>query len=136
MISDSTAQGCQAQAQTGQSRIPMIGRVEEDTFRVDWSTPANVTDFVMVVGKGWTTGSSSRVVHYVGNFDPNITTYSNTEWQNAYLSLYGWAHHGTEIIEYYVLDGYGEFYQGKPGVDDSYTSIGNTYTSNGSTYHN
>jgi hypothetical protein len=106
-----------------------------DTFKVDWSCPSSVTDFCMVVGKGWQTGSSSRTVHYVGNFNPNITTYSNTEWQNAYLSLYGWAHKGTEIIEYYVLDGYGEFYQGKPGVDSSYTTIGNSYTSNGSTYH-
>ena len=93
--------------------------------------------FVMVVGRGWTGGSANRVIHYYGDFNPNTVSYDGggSDWENAYLSVYGWAHSNGELIEYYVLEGYGEFYQGKPGVDDSYGDPIGSYTSNGSTYH-
>jgi endo-1,4-beta-xylanase len=64
-------------------------------YDVNW----NLGSGNMVVGKGWSTGSSTRVVGYnAGVWQPN---------GNAYLTLYGWTRN--PLIEYYVVDSWGTF---------------------------
>jgi len=82
-------------------------------YDVNW----NLGGGNMVVGKGWSTGSSSRRVGYnAGIWQPN---------GNAYLALYGWTRN--PLIEYYVVDSWGTFRP--PGG----TSIG-TVNTDGGTY--
>ena len=53
----------------------------------------------MVAGRGWTTGSPDRVVHYEANvFKPGT---------NGYLSFYGWSKN--PLVEYYVVESWGDF---------------------------
>jgi endo-1,4-beta-xylanase len=53
----------------------------------------------LVAGKGWQTGSTSRVVGYnAGNFTPGA---------NSYLTLYGWS--TNPLVEYYVVENWGGF---------------------------
>lgn len=74
----------------------------------------------MVAGKGWSTGSTSRVVGYnAGVFNPG---------SNGYLSLYGWS--TSPLVEYYVVDDYGSFTP--PG---SGATLMGTVTSDGGTYN-
>ena len=64
-------------------------------YDVNW----NLGSGNLVVGKGWSTGSSSRRVGYnAGIWQPN---------GNAYLTLYGWTRN--PLIEYYVVDSWGTF---------------------------
>lgn len=77
-----------------------------------WS---NVGNFV--AGKGWATGSPTRVVNFSGSFNGG---------SNGYLSLYGWTR--DSLIEYYVVENYGTWTP--PGA----TSLG-TYFSDGSIYN-
>jgi endo-1,4-beta-xylanase len=52
-----------------------------------------------VGGKGWSTGSSSRVINYnAGAYSPN---------GNSYLTVYGWTRNA--LIEYYVVDNWGSW---------------------------
>jgi endo-1,4-beta-xylanase len=81
-------------------------------YSMSWS---NVGNFVG--GKGWSTGSASRVVTFSGSFNGG---------SNGYLALYGWTR--SALIEYYVVENYGQWTP--PGA----TSQG-TFSSDGGTYN-
>ena len=66
---------------------------EGGRYAVTWDLRPNSN---LVVGKGWSTGSTARRVGYRAAFDPG---------SNGYLTLYGWA--TDPLIEYYVVDNWG-----------------------------
>jgi endo-1,4-beta-xylanase len=74
----------------------------------------------MVAGKGWSTGSTSRVVGY----NAGVLNLGS----NGYLSLYGWS--TNPLVEYYVVDDYGGFTPPGNGA----TLLG-TVSSDGGTYN-
>ncbi len=74
----------------------------------------------LVAGKGWATGSTSRVIGYnAGVFNGG---------SNGYLALYGWS--TNPLIEYYVVDNWGRFTPPGSGA----TFMG-TVNSDGGTYN-
>ncbi len=82
-------------------------------YSVSWTNCGN-----FVTGKGWGTGSASRVCNY------NAGAYSPSG--NSYLTFYGWTRNS--LIEYYVVDSWGSWRppgEGSQGVNVS--SDGGTY---------
>jgi len=74
----------------------------------------------LVAGKGWRTGSPTRVVGYnAGVFNAGA---------NSYLTLYGWS--TNPLIEYYVVDNWGGFLPPGGGA-----AILGTVASDGGTYN-
>ncbi|KAJ5588938.1 endo-1-4-beta-xylanase 2 [Penicillium hordei] len=80
-------------------------------YDVSWKDCGDFTS-----GKGWSTGTN-RDIHFAGNFNPS---------GNAYLAVYGWTK--GPLVEYYVLENYGEY---NPG--SSMTHKG-SFSSDGSVY--
>ena len=84
------------------------------SYSVSWASGT----YNFVGGKGWSTGSSTRVIGYnAGVWSPGSS--------NAYLTLYGWT--TSPLVEYYVVDSWGSWRP--PGG----TSMG-TVTTDGGTY--
>jgi len=74
----------------------------------------------MVAGKGWSAGSTSRVIGYnAGVFNPG---------SNGYLSLYGWS--TNPLVEYYVVESHGGFTPPGNGAQ-----LMGTVNSDGGTYN-
>ncbi|SJX64348.1 probable endo-1,4-beta-xylanase A precursor [Sporisorium reilianum f. sp. reilianum] len=60
------------------------------TYSARWNNPQ---DFV--VGLGWSTGTSNRVINFKGNYKAN---------QGSYHAVYGWLNN--PLTEYYVVENY------------------------------
>jgi oligosaccharide reducing-end xylanase len=80
-------------------------------YKVSWTNIGNFT-----AGKGWSTGKKDRVICYSGNFNGG---------SNGYLAMYGWTK--DSLIEYYVVENYGEWTP--PGASSlgSFESDGGIY---------
>ncbi len=81
-------------------------------YTVTWDSIGNFT-----AGKGWAMGNEHRYVCYAGKFNGG---------SNGFLALYGWTK--DSLVEYYVVENYGEWVP--PGA----SSIG-TFKSDGGTYN-
>lgn len=81
-------------------------------YTTTWKEVGNFT-----AGKGWAKGKENRIVCFSGEFNGGA---------NGYLALYGWTK--DSLIEYYVVENYGDWTP--PGA----TSLG-SFTSDGGTYH-
>jgi hypothetical protein len=77
-----------------------------------WSNSTNN----WVGGKGWSTGSTSRVVTYSGSFNGG---------SNGYLALYGWSRN--PLVEYYVIENHGSWTPPGGSSQGSFNSDGGTY---------
>ena len=81
-------------------------------YKIKWTNIGNFTG-----GKGWSTGKEDRVICYSGKFNGG---------SNGFLAVYGWTK--DSLIEYYVVENYGEWTP--PGS----ASLG-TFDSDGGTYN-
>ncbi|KAI9659983.1 MAG: hypothetical protein M1821_001335 [Bathelium mastoideum] len=79
-------------------------------------TFSGAADFV--VGKGWTTGSTSRDITFSGSTSSSAGT--------VLVSLYGWS--TSPLVEYYVQECYTGGSAGAGTVKGTFTSDGSTYT--------
>lgn len=80
-------------------------------YQTSWTNVGNFT-----AGKGWAVGKQDRVICYSGNFNGGT---------NGFLAVYGWTKDA--LIEYYVVENYGEWTP--PGAVSlgSFQSDGGTY---------
>ena len=84
-------------------------------YSTTWNNIGNFT-----AGKGWATGSPTRVVCFSGTFNGG---------SNGFLALYGWTKNN--LIEYYVCENHGSWTP--PGNTSGIVNKG-TFTSDGGTY--
>jgi hypothetical protein len=80
-------------------------------YKTKWNNVGNFT-----AGKGWSTGKQDRIICFSGKF------YGGS---NGFLAVYGWTKN--ELIEYYVVENYGNW------VPPGGTSVG-SFISDGGTY--
>ncbi|KAL8377256.1 hypothetical protein RB595_008100 [Gaeumannomyces hyphopodioides] len=91
-------------------------------YSVNWRSGGN-----FVGGKGWNPGGA-RSVSYSGTFSP-------VNNGNSYLCVYGWMQN--PLVEYYVLDNYGEYNPGSQATRKGQVqSDGGTYDLYQSTRYN
>ena len=89
---------------------------EEGRYGTRWNLSGGGN---VVAGKGWRTGTPDRVVSYrAETFVPGT---------NGYLTLYGWSR--GPLVEYYVVDNWGEFKPPGRGAE-----VLGTVQSDGGTY--
>ena len=81
-------------------------------YSVNWSNCSNFT-----CGKGWRTGSPDKIVNFTGSFNGG---------NNGYLALYGWTKN--PLIEYYVIENYGQWTPPGSNSIGTLNSDGGTYT--------
>ncbi|MGC4102594.1 glycoside hydrolase family 11 protein [Ferruginibacter sp.] len=96
----------------GTSGIASITLKPNGRYSTQWKNIGNFT-----AGKGWATGKENRVIRFSGKFNGG---------DNGYLALYGWTK--DSLIEYYVVENYGNWVP--PGA----TSLG-SFTSDNGTYN-
>jgi endo-1,4-beta-xylanase len=90
---------------------------EAGNYAVSWDLGSGGN---MVVGRGWSTGSTTRRIGYrADTFEPG---------SNGYLTLYGWT--SDPLIEYYVVDNWGSGFT-PPGEG---AAVLGTVDSDGGTY--
>lgn len=78
-----------------------LGR--DGAYRLDWQLGTRGN---LVAGRGWAKGSPDRTVRYTARtFEPGA---------NGYLTLYGWS--TAPLVEYYVVDDWGDFTPPGPGA--------------------
>jgi endo-1,4-beta-xylanase len=80
-------------------------------YSTQWSNCSNFT-----AGKGWSTGSANKVVNFSGCINCG---------NNGYLALYGWTKN--QLIEYYVIETYGNWTPPGGNSAGTMTSDGGTY---------
>lgn len=77
----------------GSSGTASITLEPKGRYLTKWTNIGNFT-----AGKGWLTGKEDRIVCYSGEFNGG---------SNGYLALYGWTK--DSLIEYYVVENYGDW---------------------------
>ncbi|GJC87574.1 glycosyl hydrolase family 11 [Colletotrichum tofieldiae] len=83
------------------------------SYSVQWKSGGN-----FVGGKGWKTGGA-KTIKYSGTWSP-------VNNGNSYLTVYGWTKN--PLIEYYIVENYGEYNPGSSGtLKGQVTSDGSVY---------
>jgi len=80
-------------------------------YKTTWSNVGNFT-----AGKGWAVGKADRVICFSGSFDGG---------ENGYLAVYGWTR--DPLIEYYVVESYGDWIPPGAVSKGTFTSDGGIY---------
>jgi hypothetical protein len=96
---------------TSYTGIPIMTLGAAGNYSVTWDNVYNFT-----AGKGWKTGSPTRVIYFSGSFNGG---------SNGYLAVYGWTKNA--LIEYYVVENYGDWTPPGGTSNGTFTSDGGTY---------